>query len=123
MAFQTTSFVLAALHGTPHEHLLPNKPLACANCPAAMWTFDSGNTVQCYCKILHFPSWESGKTIAAITICDTPDQAAQATAAKAAVALERKCIAEQKTLAKEQKQKEKLAAKLASRADKLKLVV
>lgn len=55
-----------------------SRPIAstvCETCPAAVW-YARGKKVQCYCRIMHLISWETGEANP-ITLCDGPAIASQ----------------------------------------------
>ena len=58
------------------QHLKPTKPVACMNCPLAVWML-KGTVLECYCRTLYLVVWqttEPGK----IVMCDAPAQALEA---------------------------------------------
>lgn len=55
-----------------------SRPIAstvCETCPAAVW-YARGKKLQCYCRIMHLISWETGEANP-ITLCDGPAIASQ----------------------------------------------
>ena len=71
----TTSFVLK----NAPQHLKPTEPVACMNCPLAVWMLLE-TTVQCHCRTLHMTVWDTHKP-GKIRMCDAPEQVRQEAAA------------------------------------------
>ena len=61
--------------------LYPKEPVACMNCPIAMWMFQD-KIVECYCRILYRVVWETSKP-GRIRVCDGPEQLRLAAQARA----------------------------------------
>ena len=72
----TTSFTLLNIE----ESLRPKEPVACMQCPIAIWQLN-GHTLKCYCRILYTFVWETHEP-GKITICDGPAMAAAQAQAK-----------------------------------------
>ena len=59
------------------QHLKPTQPVACMNCPLAVWMLKNEMTLECYCRTLYLVTWETTKK-GTITMCDIPAQALEA---------------------------------------------
>ena len=58
------------------QHLKPTKPVACLNCPLAVWML-KGSVLECYCRTLYLVVWQTTEP-GNITMCDAPAQALEA---------------------------------------------
>lgn len=76
----TTSLVLQQVRNLQPE-MYPKTDVACMACPMAIWQV-AGASLQCYCRVLYKPTWETAKP-GKITICDAPLIAAAKAAEKA----------------------------------------
>lgn len=59
------------------QHLKPTQPVACLNCPLAVWMLHDNKRLECYCRTLYLVVWETSKP-GKITMCDAPAQALEA---------------------------------------------
>jgi len=58
---------------SPSKKPIPST--VCEECPAAVW-YARAAKVQCYCRIMHLISWETGQ-VDPILVCDGPAIAAE----------------------------------------------